>query len=170
MPMKITTVVKVSVFAATLGFACLLPLTVHAQADAMPSPEDYPFSAPETTAAQAVQPAGATQPKVDFEGKVSLPYGVKCGDKSLKPGQYLLSVKSAGTSRGVTIHGSGESVNIHVREVRSNRAAGQSALLVRKSGDGHRLEGVYVEGLGATLYLDPDRNGGQARTERLPIS
>jgi hypothetical protein len=168
--MKITTVVKASVFVATLGFACLLPPAAHAQADAMPSPEDYPFSAPETTAAQLRQPAGTTQRKVDFEGKVSLPYGVKCGDKNLKPGQYSLSVRSAGTSRGVTIHGSGGSVNIDVREVRANRAAGQSALLVRKSGDGHRLEGVYVEGLGATLYLGPNTNGGQARTERLPIS
>jgi hypothetical protein len=168
--MKITTVVKALVLAATLGFACLLPATAHAQADAMASPDDYPFSAAETTAPQAVQHAAAKQQNADFEGKVSLPYGVNCAGKNLKPGQYFLSVKSEGTSRGVTIHGSGESVDIRVREVRVNRGASQSALLVRKSAGGHRLEGVYVEELGATLYLDPTTNRGHAATERLPIS
>jgi hypothetical protein len=61
-------------------------------------------------------------------------------------------------------------VNIHMREVLKNRWAGQSALLVGKSSEGRRLEGVYVEGLNAMLYPDTNPNGSHARTEQLPIS
>ncbi len=166
--MKITIAVKASMITAALGFACLLPATARAQSDM--SPDEYAFSAAETTGAQPVQTANPKLTKADFEGKVSLPYAVKCGGKSLKAGQYLLSVKSEGASRVVAINGSGENVNIHMREVLTNRWASQSALLVRKSGEGRRLEGVYVEGLNAMLYPETNPNGSHARMERLPIS
>ena len=52
----------------------------------------------------------------------------------------------------------------------TNRRASQSALLVRKSSEGRRLEAVYVEGLNAMLYPDTNPNGSHAQTERLPIS
>ena len=152
--MKITTAVKASVFTAALGLACLLPTTAHAQAEI--SPDFYPLSSTETIAAQPAQVANAKQAKADFEGKVSLPYDVKCSGKNLKSGQYLLSVKSEGKGRMVTIHRSGEEMSFRVREVPTNQAASQSALLVRKSDEGHRLEAVYIEGLNAMLY--PDAN------------
>jgi hypothetical protein len=156
---KITTAVKASVFAAALGFACLLPATVRAQAEV--APDFYELSNTETTAAQA---------KANFEGTFSLPYHVQCSGKDLKPGQYLVSVKSEGESRVVTIHGSGENVKIQVHEAPANGAVSQSALLVRKSGEGRRLEGVYVERLNTMLYLETNTNGSQGETERLPIS
>jgi hypothetical protein len=59
---------------------------------------------------------------------------------------------------------------MHAREVRVNQAASHSALLVRKSGQGHKVEAVYVEGLGTTLYLNPNTNQNAAGVERLPIS
>jgi len=166
--MKITTAVKASVFTAVLGFACLLPATAHAQADV--SPDFYPLPNTETIAAQPAQVASAKQAKADFEGKFSLPYEVKCSGKNLKSGKYLLSVKSEGKGRVVTIHRSGEEVSIRVREVPTNRAASQSALLVRKSDEGRRLEAVYVEGLNAMLYPETDTMGSHGRMERLPIS
>jgi hypothetical protein len=165
--MKITTVAKTSMIAAVLGFACLLPATAHAQSDAMP--DSFAFSAEETIVAQPVQVA-SNQAKADFEGKVSLPYDVNCGGKNLKAGQYLLSVKSEGTGRVVTLHGGVQNVNMHMREVAANRDTNHSALLVRKSGYGRRLEAVYVEGLNVTLYLDTNSNGNNAAMERLPIS
>ena len=82
--MKITTIVKVSVYAATLGFAFMLPVTAHAQMDV--APDEFAFSAPETTAAQPVQVANANATKADFEGKVSLPYAVKCGNQEPEGG------------------------------------------------------------------------------------
>ena len=166
--MKITTIAKISVYAATLGLAFMLPATAHAQSDM--APDEYPFSATEVAIAQPLQTATTNQSKTDFEGKVSLPYAVKCGSKNLKPGQYSLSVKSEGTSQVVTINGGGQNMNMPVREVSTHRVTSPSALLVRKSGEGRKLEAVYVDGLKATLYLEASTSEGQARIERLPIS
>jgi len=168
--MKMTTLLEASIFAATLGFVSMLAPAARAQADAMPNPEEFPFSAPEATAAQPVQLASAKAANTDFEGKVSLPFNVKCGAKNLKPGQYLLSVKSQGTSQVVTLHGAGQNMTMRVHEVSAHRGASQSALLVRKSGEGRRLEAVYVAGLNATLYLNISPDGYHARIEKLPIS
>ncbi|MFZ0520744.1 MAG: hypothetical protein WAL95_06950 [Candidatus Acidiferrales bacterium] len=166
--MKMTTAVKSTMITLALGtFACLLPTTARAQSDM--SPDEFAFSAPETNNAQPVQVASAKITKADFEGKVSLPYDVQCGNQNLKAGQYLLSVKSEGTSRVVTINGGGQNMNMQARVVPANHGS-QSALLVRKSSEGRKLAAVYVEGLNATLYLEASTNGSHARMERLPIS
>jgi hypothetical protein len=168
--MKMTTLVKASIFAATVGFVSMLAPAARAQADAMPNPDEFPFSAPEATAAQPVQIAAAKAANADFAGKVSLPFNVHCGAKNLKPGQYLLSVKSQGTSRVVTLQSAGQNMTMRVREVSAHRGASQSALLVRKSAEGRRLEAVYVEGLNATLYLNTPSDGTYVGMEQLPIS
>src|ERR1700679_3265450 len=117
-------------------------------------PDSYAFSAEETAAVQPLQSAGAAIAKADFEGRVSLPYDVKCEGKNLKAGQYFVSVKSEGENRVVTLHGSGQNVNVRVHEVPANRAASQSVLMVRKAGDGRSVEALYVKALTTTLYLD----------------
>ncbi|MGA7913922.1 MAG: hypothetical protein WCA00_01705 [Candidatus Acidiferrales bacterium] len=160
--MKMTTAMKTSMITLALGVAaCLLPATARAQSDM--SPDEFAFSAPDATAAQPVQVASVNMSKAEFQGKVSLPYDVKCGNQNLKAGQYVLSVKSEGSGRVVTINGSGANMNMRVREVPANRASSQSALLVRKSSEGRKLEAVYVEGLNATLYLEASTNGSHAR-------
>ncbi len=174
--MKITSVVKVSVFAAALGFAALVPATARAQSDVMP--DSFAFSAEQAAIAQ---PADAKLAKADFEGKVSLPYDVKCEGKNLKAGHYSLSVKSDGITHVVTLHGSGEDVRLHVRELAnvpanaranqpSNEATSQSALLVGKSSEGRKVEAVYVKELNRTLYLNASSQESHAHIERLPIS
>jgi hypothetical protein len=168
--MEITTAVKASIFVATLGFACLLTPTARAQADAMPNPDEYPFSAPATIAVQPVTHAGVKEAKADFEGKISLPYDVNCGGKNLKAGQYLVSVESEGSNRVVTIHGGGENMKMRVHRVPANRGTRQSALLVRRSADGRNLEAVYIEGLNATFYVNQNSTESNAGMERLPIS
>ncbi len=166
--MEIKTLAKISVFAALLGFASLLPATARAQSEVMP--DSFPFTAEETAAAQAVQHADAKIVKADFEGKVSLPYDVKCEGKNLKAGKYFVTVKSEGTNRVITLRGSGENVNVQAHEVPANRAASQSVLLVRKAGDGRSVEAVYVKGLNTTLYLDSSLNASHVAMDRLPIS
>lgn len=166
--MKITTVAKASILTAVLGFACLLPARVYAQVDAMPDTDFNEGPNMERIGAPTVPVASARETKADFAGRFSLPYDMQCGGKNLKPGQYSLSVKSEGTSRVVTIHGVAANVNIQVREVPANRGASHSALLVRKSNEGRKLEGVYVAELNATLYLAP--NTSQGVMEQLPVS
>jgi hypothetical protein len=167
--MKITTVVKGSIFAAALGLACLLPVTTHAQADV--SPDVYEAVSTETIAAQNQLLAAANTAKpADFQGRFALPYEVRCKGKSLKSGQYSLSVKSEGTGRVVTIARNGETMNIRAQELTGNPAANHSTVLVRKSHDGRRLEAVYVRQLNVLLYLDTNATTQTGRMEKLPIS
>src|SRR5580704_7892587 len=119
--MKITRmkIMKSSVFAAALGLACLLPTTTHAQADV--SPDVYENVNTETIVAeQHVQVAANTVKPADFQGRFALPYEVRCKGKSLKSGQYVLSVKSEGTGRVVTIARNGETMNISAQELTGN--------------------------------------------------
>jgi len=133
--MKITTVVKGSIFAAALGVACLLPVTTHAQADV--SPDVYEVVSTETIAAEhQLLVAANTAKPADFQGRFALPYEVRCKGKSLKSGQYALTVKSEGTARVVTITRNGETMNIRAQELTGNPAANHSTVLVRKSHDG----------------------------------
>jgi hypothetical protein len=123
--MKITTVVKGSIFAAALGVACLLPVTTRAQADV--SPSFYEVASPETIAAEHQLIAAANNAKpMDFQGQFALPYAVRCKGKSLKSGQYSLSVKSEGTTRVVTIARNGETMNIRAQELTGNSGASHS--------------------------------------------
>jgi hypothetical protein len=167
--MKMTTVVKISLYTAALGLACMLPVTARAQSDVMP--DSFAFSADEATAPRPVRVAevdDVNQTQDDFQGKVTLPYNAKCAGKNLKAGQYLLSVKLEATGRVVSIHGNGADMNIRVREVPTHRRASQSSLLVRNSGHDRTLAAVSVEGMNAMFYLSTSAN--QALTERLPIS
>jgi hypothetical protein len=167
--MKITTVVKGSIFAAALGVACLLPVTTHAQADV--SPDVYEVANTETNVAdQHVQVAANTAKPADFQGRFALPYEVRCKGKSLKSGQYALSVRSEGTARVVTITRNGETMNIRAQELTGSPAANHSTVLVRKSHDGRRLEAVYVRQLNVLLYLDTNATTQPGRMEQLPIS
>jgi len=170
--MKLTMVVKSSIFAAAFGVACLLPITTHAQADV--SPDVYELANTETSVAlQQAQVAsvGSVNTKAaDFQGHFALPYEVRCKGKSLKSGQYSLSVKSEGTSRVVTIARGGETMKIHAQELIGNAAASHSTVLVRKSHEGRMLEAVYLRQLNLMLYLDTNAIAQSGQMERLPIS
>jgi len=166
--MRFRTGGKVVTLTAVLGFACLLPASVHAQVDAQPDTNLYEGPNMERIGAPTVPVASANGANADFAGTFSLPYKVACGAKNLKPGQYSLSVKSEGTGRVVTIHGSSANMKIPARVVPANRATSHSELLVSKSGERRRVEGVYIAGLNATLYLEANASDGVM--ERLPIS
>ena len=167
--MKMTMVVKGSIFAAALGVACLLPVTTHAQADV--SPDVYELANTETTVAtQQAQVASNTAKPADFQGRFALPYEVRCKGKSLKSGQYSLTVKSEGTGRVVTIARNGETMKIRAQEITGNPAASHSTVLVRKSHEGRMLEAVYVKQLNVLLYLDTNSATQSGQMERLPIS
>ena len=167
--MKLTMVVKSSIFAAAFGIACLLPITTHAQADV--SPDVYELANTETTVAtQQAQVANNAAKPADFQGRFALPYEVRCKGKNLKSGQYSLSVKSEGTSRVVTIARGGETMKIRAQELIGNAAASHSTVLVRKSHEGRMLEAVYLRQLNLMLYLDTNAVAGSGQMERLPIS
>jgi hypothetical protein len=166
---KVKMTMKSSILAATLGLACLLPVTTHAQADV--SPSFYEVVSPETIAAehQLIAAANTAKP-ADFQGKFALPYEVRCKGKSLKSGQYSLSVKSEGTSRVVTIARGSETMNIRAQELTGNSKTSHSTVLVRKSHEGRMLEAVYVQQLNILLFLDGNAAAQSGQMERLPIT
>ena len=53
--MKMTTVVKISLYTAALGLACMLPVTARAQSEVMP--DSFAFSADEATVPRPVRVA-----------------------------------------------------------------------------------------------------------------
>ena len=165
--MKMTMAVKGSIFAAALGLACLLPATTHAQADV--SPDVYEMANTETSTQQARLASNNAKP-ADFQGRFALPYEVRCKGKSLKSGQYSLSVKSEGTTRVVTIARNGETMDIRAQELAGNPAASHSSVLVRKSHEGRMLEAVYVRQLNLLLFLDGNAAAQSGQMERLPIT
>jgi hypothetical protein len=165
---KMTMVVKGSIFAAALGLACLLPVTTHAQADV--SPDIYELANTDVTVAQQARLASNNAKTADFQGRFALPYDVRFKGKNLKSGQYSLSVKSEGTSRVVTIARNGETMNIRAQELAGNPAASRSSVLVRKSHEGRMLEAVYVRELNAMLFLDTNAVAQSGQMERLPIT
>jgi hypothetical protein len=167
MDSRMKMIAKTSVFAAALGLACLLPATAHAQAEV--APDMYELSNTEVAVTQVQVATNSTKP-ADFQGRFALPYEVRCKGKSLKSGQYLLSVKSEGTGRVVTIAHNGETMTIHAQTLAGNPAASGSALIVRRSHDGRMLEAVYVRQLNTLLFLDSSATTQDGRTERLPIS
>ena len=167
--MKMTAVVKSSVFAAALGLACLLPTITHAQADV--SPDVYEVVSTETIAAEhQLQVASNNTKQANFQGRFALPYEVRCKGKSLKAGQYSVSVKSEGTTRVVPLAHNGETMNIRAQELAGHRGAGPSAMMVRESHDGRMLEAVYVRQLNVLLFLDANAATESGRMESLPIS
>jgi len=166
--MKGNTVVKASIFAAVLGVACLLPATAHAQAEV--SPETYANLSDMTMTTQPVQVASNTATSTEFQGQFSLPYNVHCSGKKLTSGKYMLSVKSEGLNRVVTIARDGQVTKLQARELPGRPATSQSALLVRKSADGRVLAAVYVQQLNAMLFLDGNAAAQSGHMERLPIS
>lgn len=164
--MKIATMTRISIFAAALGIACLLPTTAHAQAEV--SPDNYELLNTDASPALNASIPSAKQTKADFSGKFSLPYNVKCNGQNLRPGNYSISVKARGTGNVVTIHETNTNLNFQARTVPANQRMNGSTVIVRKSQKGRKLEGFYVAGLNSILYLQPTANEGSI--ERLPIS
>jgi hypothetical protein len=95
--MKITTIVKVSVYAATLGFAFMLPVTAHAQMDV--APDEFAFSAPATTAAQPVQVAAANASGL-ITGQFESGQKAKVKGVMSKTNGYMIEIAGYASSTG----------------------------------------------------------------------
>jgi hypothetical protein len=88
-----------------------------------------------------------------------------------------LAVKTAGTSKIVTIHREGSDIVLTARIAASPSDSSQSAVLVRH-GPGPRartLEGVYLDKIKMMLYLDESGAANAldkmfASVQRVPIS
>lgn len=159
---------KITWILAGLVLACFWPATIHAQSEIAPDNFKSENMVPVTPASPA---------KADFQGNFSLPHQVQCGGNKLAPGEYTFAVKTEGTSKIVMIHREGSDVVLTARIATKPSDSGQSAVLVRH-GPGPRiwtLEGIYLENLNMTLYLDESGSANPldkmfAGVKRVPIS
>ena len=140
------TMTKITLAIAGLALTCFWPVTTQAQEV---HPDNY-----ESKNTAVITPAPV---KVDFQGKFSLPYQVRCGPHKLAPGQYTVVVKTVGENKMVTLQrDESDILELPVHNVSQSSVLGQSAMMVRH-GPGPRLrtlEAVYMEKLNMVLYLD----------------
>ena len=166
--MKMTAVVKSSVFAAALGLVCLLPTITHAQADV--SPDVYEVVSTETIAAEhQLQVASNNTKQANFQGRFALPYEVRCKGKSLKAGQYSVWVKSEGTTRCAA---GAQWRNYEYPRAGTGGTSWSGPQRHDGAGidNGRMLEAVYVRQLNVLLFLDANAATESGRMESLPIS
>ncbi len=138
---------KSALLFAALALACFWPATARAQAETAPETYKEPNAVPNTPAAPA---------KVDFQGKFTLPFEVRCHGHKLAPGQYTLVVKTVGDAKMATIQHEGGETVLQVSRVSKSSDPGKSAVMVRHGPGprGHTLECVFVEPLNMMMYLD----------------
>lgn len=153
---------------AGLAVICFWPSTTHAQAEV--SPDNYPIE----NAAPIAQPQVAQAQPTEFQGKISLPFQVQCGEKKLAAGQYTVAVKTEGAKKTVVLHKDGNEVKLAVRQIAPASKTGKSALLVQSAGNKRMLQAVYVASMNAILYVGNDWKSnpldGMQPAEPLPIS
>lgn len=165
--MKIS-MTKSALLLAGLALACIWPATVRAQAET--TPETYKES-------NAVPHTPAPPAKVDFQGKFTLPFEVRCHGHKMPPGQYTLVVKTVGDARMATIEHDGKETVLQVSRTSQSSDSGKSAVMVRHGpGPGaHTIECVWVEPLNIMMYLDESGHTGFmdkifASLKRVPIT
>ena len=158
---------------AGLAVVCFWPATTQAQADV--SPDFYPIeNAAPIAQPQATLAAQTQQAPAEFQGKISLPFQVQCGEKKLAAGQYTVAVKTEGAKKTVVLHKDGNEVKLAVRQTAPASKTGKSALLVQSAGNKRMLQAVYVASMNAILYVGTDWTtnplDGMQPAEPLPIS
>jgi len=165
--MKISMTKSAWLFAG-LALACFWPATARAQAETTPDTYKEHNAVPHTSAAPA---------KVDFQGKFTLPFEVRCHGHKMPPGQYTLTVKTVNDAKMATIEHDGKETVLQVSRVSQSSDSGKSAVMVRH-GPGpraHTVESVYVEPLNMMMYLDESGHTGFmdrmfASLKRVPIT
>ena len=143
-------------------------LRAHAQAEIDPDHYDTP------SAKTLQREAGAGKSNLSpirYEGKVVLPYSVRCRGKSLAPGGYSISLDSSdGRKAQLTLNRKGQRLSLEVipREHKENSAP--NALIVERVGKTHRLSMVHVARLDFLLDTDPPSAGRDSSVEQVAFT
>ncbi|MFY9529983.1 MAG: hypothetical protein WBC04_24730 [Candidatus Acidiferrales bacterium] len=102
--MKATGTLKASMVLVGLAFTSFFAIPCRAQSEVAP---DYfePGPAKYTPQQQAILARHNERGAADFQGSFSLHHKVQCAGDNLTPGDYSLSVSSAGRHKLVTLRG-----------------------------------------------------------------
>ena len=159
-----------------LLFACatIYPLFANfpAQGQAEIDPDHYEVGDSQSRPAKAAAKTKAVP--IHYEGNFTLRYSVQCEGRSLRPGDYLVSLDSDGSTVRVTLNRRDQAVKIEGVPEKQPRHRGGDALLVQRRGDNRELSAIHIAHL--ELLLHPGRQGEQpkdkslANVEVLPVT
>ncbi len=97
--------------------------------------------------------------KVNFEGRVTLPYTVQCNGLSLPPGKYFVSLHADGRTAHVTLHQKGHAVRFQGIAKPQNRLM-RNALVVERTEGLHRLSMIHAGHFDLVLNSELERKSG----------
>jgi len=150
-----------------LLFACttIYPLFANSAAlgQAEIAPDHYEVTDSQSRPAKAAAKSKAVL--IHYEGNFTLRYSVQCEGRSLRPGDYLVSLDSDGSTVRVTLNRRDQAVKIEGVPEKRPRHRGGDALLVQRSGDNRELSAIHIAHL--ELLFHPGRQGEQAKDSNL---
>jgi hypothetical protein len=161
---------KLLLFACTTIYPLFANSPVQGQAEIAP---DH-YEATDSQSAPAKTAAKTKAVLIHYEGNFTLRYSVQCEGRSLRPGDYLVSLDSDGSTVRVTLNRRDQAVKFEGAAEKQPRYRGRDALLVERSGDNRQLSAIHIAQL--ELVLHPGRQGEQPKdrslrnVEALPVT
>ena len=148
-----------------LACTTIYPLFANsrAQGQAEIAPDHYEATDSDSRPANTAKTKAA---RVHYEGNFTPPYRVRCEGKSLRPGDYVISLDSDGGTVQVTLNRRDQGVRIEGVPEKQPRYRGRDALLVQRSGDNRELSALHIAQL--ELLFHPARQGEQPKDTTLP--
>ena len=144
---------KLLLFACTTIYPLFANSTERGQAEI--APDHYEASDSQSGPAKAA--ANTKAVLIHYEGTFTLRYSVQCEGRSLRPGDYVVSLDSDGSTVRVTLNRRDQAVKIEGVPEKQPRYRDRDALLVQRSGDNRELSAIHIAHL--ELLLHPGRKG-----------
>jgi len=159
-----------------LLFACTTIYPLFANSAALGQAEIAPdhYEATDSQSRPAKAAAKTKAVVIHYEGNFTLRYTIQCEGRSLRPGHYLVSLDSDGSTVRVTLNRRDQAVKIEGVPEKKPRYRGRDALLVQRSGDNRELSAIHIAQL--ELLFHSGRQGEQPKdtgldnVEALPVT
>lgn len=152
---------KLLLFACTTIYPLFANSTARGQAEI--APDHYEASDSQSGPTKAA--ANTKDVLIHYEGNFTLRYSVQCEGRSLRPGDYLVSLDSDGSTVRVTLNRRDQAVKIEGVPEKQPRYRGRDALLVQRSGDNRELSAIHIAHL--ELLFHPGRQGERSKDTSL---
>jgi hypothetical protein len=113
----------------------------------------------------------STRDAADFHGSFTLRFSLECAGMILRPGHYVVSIRSLGGRDVVTLMLDGNAARVQTVATSRSSADGPSALILERRGSQRTLTAISLEKPRVTLHLRSVRKRENSLgTELIPIS
>lgn len=165
--MKAVSVVRI--IACLAGLIAIGGSGAYAQSEIDPDHFESPNVEPFTKAKANGSRDAAT---IQYDGKFNLPYAVKCNGKSLRPGEYSISLHSDGKVGRAILNQKGQTIGIAGLIHNQGHARADHVLLIEHDGKTRRLSVIQVAELDFILdaeHIEHSSASTLRRIEKLPL-